>query len=372
MTTKPAPKVIGSGLIALDMVMSQDPKAPIRSWTGGTCGNVLSILAYLGWSAYPVARMNGDPASQRVRADMSRWGVHLDFASCGPTAHTPIIVQEIRRGRDGAPKHKFSWACPKCGKWLPGFKAPTMNAVEAVSAKLSGTQVFFLDRVSRASLILAERAAADGAVVLFEPSGKGDEKLFAEAVRLAHVVKYAEQRFASVPGAMTAHAATLVEVQTLGDRGLRYRHRLGSSVSKWQHLNAVAAPRVLDSCGAGDWCTAGFIAKAAASGKSGLVAGGAAGVRAALRYGQTLAAWNVGFEGARGGMYVVSSKKVFDRQIESIAAGKTPATDVMAGLALVGDVACPACPPERARPPRATTVRKTARAPARKRAARRS
>jgi sugar/nucleoside kinase (ribokinase family) len=102
------PRVFGTGLIALDLVLSADPAAPVRSWAGGTCGNVLSILAYLGWDAFPIARLNSDSASQRVKADMKRWGVKLDFASCPPTTHTPIIIQEIRRGRNGAPTHRFS------------------------------------------------------------------------------------------------------------------------------------------------------------------------------------------------------------------------------------------------------------------------
>ena len=83
------PKAFGVGLIALDLVMGADPDSPVGSWAGGTCGNVLSILAYLGWDAFPIARMNGDPASERVRADMVHWGVRLDFSNCAPTSHTP-------------------------------------------------------------------------------------------------------------------------------------------------------------------------------------------------------------------------------------------------------------------------------------------
>ena len=101
MTSVKRPKVLGAGLIALDLVIGPDPNAPVRSWAGGTCGNVLSILAYLGWDAYPIARMNGDPASERVRSDMARWGVKLNWASCAPTTHTPIIVQQIRRDGNG-------------------------------------------------------------------------------------------------------------------------------------------------------------------------------------------------------------------------------------------------------------------------------
>ena len=50
---KGRPSIFGTGLIALDLVISSDPATPVQSWVGGTCGNVLSILAYLGWDAFP-------------------------------------------------------------------------------------------------------------------------------------------------------------------------------------------------------------------------------------------------------------------------------------------------------------------------------
>ncbi|HZV08022.1 MAG TPA: PfkB family carbohydrate kinase [Gemmataceae bacterium] len=345
MTSVKKPKVFGTGLIALDLVLGLDPKTPVRSWAGGTCGNVLSVLAYLGWEAFPIARMNGDPASERVRADMAHWGVRLDFASCGPTAHTPIIIQEIRRGRDGKPKHRFSWSCPKCGEWLPPFKAVTTAAVDAVAPALDNASVFFLDRLSRAALSLAKEAAERGAVVVFEPSGKGTDKLMAEAITLAHVVKYSDQRLAGIGGLMDRGAATVVEVQTLGERGLNYRHRFGRSPSEWKHIGAFPAPRVADTCGSGDWCTAGLLAKVATSGLAGLREAGADGVKAALRYGQALAAWNCGFEGARGGMYAVA-RRTFDAQIASLVAGELDDVAGSVDAAKAGSlIDCPACPP---------------------------
>ena len=337
------PKVFGAGLIALDLVISGGSELPIRSWAGGTCGNVLSILAYLGWEAFPVARMNGDPASQRVKADMRRWGVRLDFSNCAPTSHTPIIIQEIRRDRVGIPTHRFSWSCPRCGQWLPGFKAVTLGAVDVVASSLRGSSVFFMDRISRAALILAARAAEEGAVVVFEPSAKSDPKLFNQAIQLAHVVKYADQRMSEAGGTMQNGTATLLEVQTLGSKGLRYRHRLGHRVSKWLHLDAVPAPRLSDTCGSGDWCTAGLVAKIAASGQTGLRAGGAEGIRDALRYGQALAAWNCAFEGARGGMYAVDPS-AFDEQIAGLLKGRphVPVDEIKTRLG--ASIACPACP----------------------------
>ena len=45
------PVVVGTGLVALDVVINSDVHRPPRLWAGGTCGNVLTILSYLGWHA---------------------------------------------------------------------------------------------------------------------------------------------------------------------------------------------------------------------------------------------------------------------------------------------------------------------------------
>lgn len=353
-------QVFGTGLIALDLVISANPDVPVRSWTGGTCGNVLSILSYLGWDAYPIARLNGDPASKRIRSDMKRWGVHLDFVACAPTTDTPIIIQQILHARDGSPRHRFSWSCPHCGNWLPGFKPITTKAVERVVARLSNASVFFMDRLSPAALLLAQQAAANGAVVVFEPSAKSDERLLRKAVGIAHIIKYSNQRFARVPGAMEHGSATLVEVQTLGENGLRYRHRFGNTASAWKRLDAVGAPQLTDTCGSGDWCTAGLVSMVAIGGQEGLMRAGASGLMTALHYGQMLAAWNCGFEGARGGMYMVERREL-NAHLEALSSGRfeSGSRPGHGRRSSVATIACPACPPDRARrrAPRAARVR---------------
>ena len=340
------PKVFGAGLIALDLVIGPDPETPVRCWTGGTCGNVLSILAYLGWDAYPITRMNGDVASKRVRADMERWGVHLDWTGCPPTTHTPIVVQELRRRQDGQYKPRFSWSCPNCGERLPPIKTVTVGAVAKIKPALADASVFFLDRLSRANLALAAEASAHGAVVVFEPSSKATDRYMAEAIALAHIVKYADDRLDSIPDIMTNGSAVLVEVQTLGERGLKYRHRFGRGLSDWMYLKAISPPRLADTCGSGDWCTAGLISKTAGDGQKGLYRAGARGIRAALRYGQALASWNCSFEGARGGMYAVNRQE-FESQITCLLRGQVDNikdTPVRSNWTHI--VTCPACPSE--------------------------
>jgi hypothetical protein len=286
---------------------------------------------------------------------MKRWGVRMDFVGCGRKCHTPIVIQRIRKGRDGIPTHRFSWSCPRCGKWLPGFRAVTKDAVEIVAPSLNGASVFFMDRLSRAGIALARHASNLGSLVVFEPSSKSDPKLFAEALKVAHVVKYSAQRMKVVEGVMSKGSSVLAEVQTLGSDGLRYRHRFSDGVSAWAKLDAVRPSTLADTCGAGDWCTAGLIAKSATGGLKGFKGGGAEGIRRALRFGQTLAAWNCGFEGARGGMYAVT-RETFERNVEDLIAGRASSTALKPALVRTTTVSCPACPPVR-RPRRARLIR---------------
>ena len=280
---------------------------------------------------------------------MARWGVRLDYSQCSPTSHTPIIVQEIQKRSDGSPTHRFHWVCRSCGGSLPRFRAVTKNATEAVVPALSNSSVFFLDRLSRSAITLAEIASNEGAVVVFEPSGAATTELFLEAIRIAHVVKYAAQRISNLHGIFENKNSNLVEIQTLGIKGLRYRHRFRTKVSNWMHLKALCAPNLVDSCGSGDWCTAGFIAKSSVNGQLGLRQAGAVGIRNALKYGQALATWNCGFEGARGGMYVVD-RNTFDKQIEALVIGQYDVpTPVVNYRTLDALVACPSCEHENLR-----------------------
>ena len=335
MSSPSQPKIVGTGLVALDLVISADPGQPIQSWAGGTCGNVLSILAYLGWDSYPIARLNHDAAAVRVAADLQRWGVHIDFLHSGPTTSTPIIIQENRVTSAGVAKHKFAWTCPRCGSWLPSFRPITRAVLEEVGPAVDNTEVFFFDRLSRAALTLAQRAAELGALVVFEPSGRSDPKLFEEAIRIAHIVKYADQRLSDAGGTMSDDTATLLEIQTLGSRGLRFRHKIHGTASNWAELDAAPASEVIDTCGSGDWCTAGLLSRLAAGGLGGFRDRNSDEISEALLYGQTLAAWTCGFEGARGGMYADVE------EVLNTANGIAHEGSLSSGSQLVE---CPACP----------------------------
>lgn len=353
------PAVYGIGFLALDVVRSTSSKPSVRTYAGGTCGNVLAVLAYLGWASYPIARLNGDAASERVKEDLRDVGVMLDLAECQPRTSTPIVVQVIKRTVKGISRHRFEWVCPECGNKLPRFRALPAHAVPKIAARMTNPSVFFMDRISRSSLELAKMATQQGALVYFEPSEMGESRLFGEALRVAHVVKYSNERLKSL-GDDAWRSGVLLEIQTLGSRGLAYRSRVAQSTA-WAHLPSVPARILRDACGAGDWCSAGIIARLGAAGLDGLFGADEGDVADALRYGQALAAWNCGFEGARGGMYRVKRSSFAKQAKAMLGAATAPgrATKDASGplrISLVPKIACPSCPSHY---PRSRTVHRT-------------
>jgi fructokinase len=300
-----APVVVGTGLVALDVVVPPEGIAGQRLYAGGTCGNVLLALNYLGWESYPVARLKNDAACERILEDFRRWGTHLDFVATDEEGSTPIIVHRIGRTADGEPFHTFSKRCPHCGAILPGYKPILTTTANTVAQRLGRPQVFFFDRVSRAALMLAKACSERGALVVFEPSGLGTAQLFGEAIDLAHVVKYSQERMGEVEELRSAKRP-LLQVETLGRDGLRYKSRLPRANSNgWRFLKSIPIAEVRDTAGAGDWCSAGLLHRLAGGGFEGTLEASGEQLEKALGFGQLLAAWTCQYEGARGGMYSV-------------------------------------------------------------------
>lgn len=319
--SKVRPVVVGTGLVALDVVIADDAAAEPLLCAGGTCGNVLTALAFLGWDAYPVARLRADAASKRVIDDLAHWGVKLDFVSKSETGSTPVVVQHIRQHGNGERSHKFSRRCPTCGNWLPWYKAVKAAAIPDLSPRLPKADVFYFDRTSRGAVTLAEHARDSGALVVFEPSAESDTGLLNDALAAAHVVKIAADRLRGNEAVLSASGPALL-IETLGSKGLRYSATARGGKRVWKPLPAFPVKGLRDSAGAGDWCTAGIIDRLGRIGADQLADASAAALEEAIRFGQAMAAWTCRYDGARGGMYA-ASREQFDHAIADIIRGKT-------------------------------------------------
>ncbi|MFT4435045.1 PfkB family carbohydrate kinase [Caballeronia sp. 15715] len=280
-------------MLALDVLLGEG-KSSLRAELGGSAGNVLAILAFLGWSSVPVARLGDDVAGKRIRREFEVLRADTRFLKHEHQAHTPVVYQSPG---DRDCTHKFSFSCPFCGL-KRGFAAEDGDAhCHTVLRQIERPDVFYFDRVTDGSLSLAESYRRRGALVVFEPSAVAtDTADFQRAIDACHVLKYADERIAE----LAAFDCSSVEVviQTLGAQGLRFRVASEMPAGSWRTLAAFKVPHIRDTAGAGDWCTAGLLyalhdARSSPELRTSTVA-------ASLRFGQALAALNCMHLGARG------------------------------------------------------------------------
>lgn len=314
------PSILGTGLIALDVVLNGNASKPLMLATGGTCGNVLTNLAFLGWSSYPLARISHDWAGLKVKDDLEKWGVSNRFLHMEPLTDTPIVIHRIHVPAKGIVTHSFSMYCPNCRRRLPGYRPVTIRAADSEPIRSIQPKVFFFDRSSPGALRLAKEARDSGALIVFELSGKAHGNQTRDAFELAHLIKYSESREAEVPR-IQKHAP-FIEVVTRGKCGLSFRCKLRKCrQSRWQDLDTFSLTGIKDTAGAGDWCTAGLIDRLGIDGVATLNNIRRDGLNECFRYAQAFAAVNCLFEGARGSMYALSQSDLRE-SVESIVKGK--------------------------------------------------
>jgi fructokinase len=257
---------------------------------GGTAGNVAAILGALGWPSEVLGPAETSFGYRLLIDDLNRCGVEYHGVLSGTV---PVIIEEL-----AAPaKHRFLFDCPACGRALPRYRQVRVEHWHALR-HLAAPDVFFVDRLSDDILTLARQAQDRGAFIVYEPSDPKDEPWVHAMFELAHMVKYASDRARALPWLSSAGA---FEISTRGAEGLDWRWP-SRGVTQWQFLRSVRTENVVDTCGAGDWLTAGILI--------GLLEGPPDAPREDLETttrvldrAQRLAAWSCGFEGARGALY---------------------------------------------------------------------
>ncbi len=316
------PTCIGTGLVALDIIVDSTTDSLPSLRAGGSCGNVLTILSYFGWKVFPIARLRDDPAAAKLVEDLAAWSVNTDFVSRTVDGSTPVIMERIRHNKRGVPFHKFEWICPSCGSWFPRYKPVLARDVPQICTQMPTAQIFYFDRPTRSALELAKASKSQGAITFFEPSAVLDQNLFDEGLHIADIVKYSDDRLGNLPE-LTERLPIPLEVKTMGASGLRYRRvQQSGRKGRWEELPAYPVLNFKDAAGAGDWCSAGLIHSLWGLGRLGLRDAPDTDIRNAFAFGQALASASCAFTGPRGNMYDITPQR-FEELVISTLQGKT-------------------------------------------------
>jgi sugar/nucleoside kinase (ribokinase family) len=312
--------VVGIGLLAQDVVFHHN-SAPASS-AGGSCGNVLALLAWLGWQAIPIARIGDDPPGKFVRGELERLGVTWNHVQHSVKLGTPTIIQEFVSGPMGQLKHRFRIACPTCRQFLPRYTPPTITVTATALESLSAApDILYFDRVSPAAVFAARWVSERGGIVVFEPSAVHDPRLFKRALKFSHIVKYSSEHSERLREVLR-YVQLPIQIETLGEQGLRYRTCVAREKSDWFTLDAYPLARFRDAAGAGDCCTAALLHGLIDN--YGRVFSDQSILRRCLDRAQALASINCSYIGARGIMAAMSAPSAIDMASRVSGSGKAP------------------------------------------------
>lgn len=320
--------IVCAGYMPLDIVRTTAGTVARRA--GGTAANVAAILAYLGWEVALAGQVGRDLAGDELVDDMVSAGVDVGQVTRVVNAQTPRLVHDVRP--EG---HFYRYACCECGTRFPRSRPLTLDGARACLEAQPAPSAYFFDRANAATLFLAERYAEAGCIVVFEPSVPANAALLGRAAAVAHVIKHSDDR--SVGGLDDLHVQPRqgqLRIVTHGAEGLELR----VGTARGRRFPALATLAV-DTGGAGDWTTAGFLTSAVSQGKLDRTR-----LDNALRFGQALAAVNCAVVGARGLMAMTraSARRRAHRVLSEGGLASALRVPVAAAPGQA-DGACPSC-----------------------------
>jgi len=306
----------GTGLIALDVVINNHNKNEPYFMAGGSCGNVLIILSYLGWDAFPIGRLKRGNFSEFILKDMKRWGVNTSFLKYDEKASTPVIIEKVRQNGNGDLTHTFSFYCPTCDSFLPRYRPITIKQIDSFFYKIPQSDVCYIDRVSSGALDYAKKSKKNGSIIFFEPTKINGDNQFREILEISDILKYSNDITISDKKIIEQCSIPLI-IETRGSLGLTFNLIDESGIKrKWKNMKAFPITDSVDTAGSGDWCSAGIIHILKMGNVQKIDQLDEKIVKKALRFGQALAGLNCKFYGARGSMYALSKSKFQQSIIE--------------------------------------------------------
>lgn len=292
---------LGTGLVALDILVKENDFRNLSYYVGGSCGNVLMILSFLGWEVYPITRLGNDKNAFRLVSDMKDNGVHQNYIFQAQNGSTPVIIQRNIIDKLGNPIHKFELKDPQTGKYLPRFRPITIDIANTILKDNIYPNVFYFDRLSPGILTLIKEFKKRGSLIFFEPSSIGDISKFREVMEFVDILKFSNQRIKNYQD-INIESKVILEIETMGKDGLRYKSNLFDK--KWHYLYVENVDNFVDSSGAGDWTTSGIIYYLEKKFKGEISLLNIDEVEETINFAQRLGSLNCKFEGARGLMKV--------------------------------------------------------------------
>ena len=298
-------KIIGTGIFNWDSIFVREyPQGPqhnrifdeklVVEEVGGTCGNVMCMLAHFGWETFPVTNLDRSEEGLGMTESLKAYGCDCRFVTNTDKGGTTILT--IRHGLDenGNKKMSVRQGSPggsrfprRCHLRLRDQAPAFIEALDFVP------DVFFFDDSAAGYRYMARELREKGALVYFEPSAIKEKADF-ESIAASDIIKFSAENVQDV--SFVKDYRDKLFIQTLGSEGLRFNLR-GEG---WVNLSPVENDNVMDWEGAGDWTTSAFLNALAEADALSIKRLAYEVLKKALESAQTVASKSVSYVGSKG------------------------------------------------------------------------
>ncbi|MBR5511153.1 MAG: hypothetical protein IKU50_03005 [Bacteroidaceae bacterium] len=257
-----------SGNFALDTIVTREypngfiigkankfTETVVTECVGNTCGNVASILPYLGVQSFPIAHLDLSEQGLKIKDDLHRYGADVRFVENSAHGGTTLLRCTHKRDKMSG-EHTTSFRATSPGSRFPRRRyIRVRDEAPAFMESLDfAPDIFFFDAAEAGLRYLAAELRKRGTLVYFEPEGDADKKKFLKAVEVSDIIKFSHEKVGDL-SFVGKHPDKLF-IRTLGAEGLEFS--LGGQ--EWTKVDSVPNENVVDWEGAGDWTTSQFIA----------------------------------------------------------------------------------------------------------------
>ena len=261
---------------------------------GGTCGNVMCMLSYFGWQAFPLTKLDRSEEGLGMTDSLKKYGCDCRFVTNTDDGGTTILTIKHGLDENGNKRTRVMHGSPG-GSRFPRRRHLRLRdqAPAFIEALDFVPDVFFFDDPAAGYRYMARELREKGALVYFEPSVIKEKADF-ESIKASDVVKFSGENVQDV--SFVDDYKDKLFIQTLGGEGLRFNLR-GEG---WVNLPPVENDNVVDWEGAGDWTTSAFLNELAEADALSVKRLTFKLVKEALEKAQDVASKSVSFMGSKG------------------------------------------------------------------------
>ena len=305
-----------SGNFALDTIVTREypdgfvigkankfVETVVTESVGNTCGNIATILPYLGVQTYPIAHFDLSEQGQQIKEDLRRYGADVRFVENSPKGGTTLLRCTHKRDKMTG-EHTISFRATSPGSRFAKRRfIRVRDEAPAFIANLDFVpDVFFFDAAEAGLRYLAGELRKRSTLIYFEPESDKEKNKFLKAVEVSDIVKFSHEKVSDL--SFVEQYNDKLFIRTLGSEGLEF-NLCGEG---WIKVASVPNDNVVDWEGAGDWTTSQFIACLCERDMLTIAQMGIDSVRKCLEIACKTASHSVSYLGSKGMIDAVKNK----------------------------------------------------------------